>query len=285
MEKLSLVEEGIFPIVLDKAGQPLCDRPKTGFDIPGTVQGEGKLAGLPSLFVRLASCNLRCMWQLPNGMVSKCDTAYASFHVGKVVEWDIDDIIAVIAHNLKGIGHVVISGGEPLLQAAALAVLCKRLKEKTGVHITIESNATLFDERVAENVDLISLSPKLSNSSPSDKKMEMLGLTASGPFVYHAERRRNIVVVQKWVDAMRRQGTDFQLKFVVSDESEAKEIQHDFLSHLANIKPSDVLVMPLGANMDELSLTSSHVLPLAIANGWRYSPRIHIELFGCKQGV
>lgn len=285
MDKLSLVEEGIFPIVVDKDGNPVVDPPKTGWAIAGTVQGEGKLAGVPSLFVRLAACNLRCIWTLPNGEVSKCDTAYASFHVGKVIDWEVDDIIGVITKNLHNTKHVVISGGEPLLQAKPLAVLCKRLKEKTGVHITIESNSTLFDADLAESVDLISLSPKLANSDPDSSKLKTLGLTPSGPYLYHAERRRSISAIQKWINAMHRTGGDFQLKFVVSDKYEEKEIKHDFLAHLSGYLPSDILLMPLGANMGELALTSHEVLQLAVSNGWRFTPRIHIEMFGSKSGV
>jgi 7-carboxy-7-deazaguanine synthase len=77
--KITLANEGVFPIVRDKDGQLLPQVPATGITVAGTIQGEGKLAGVPSLFIRFSSCNLRCIWQLPDGTYSKCDTPYASF--------------------------------------------------------------------------------------------------------------------------------------------------------------------------------------------------------------
>ncbi|MFT3738313.1 MAG: 7-carboxy-7-deazaguanine synthase QueE [Breznakibacter sp.] len=285
MEKLVLVEEGVFPITVDKQGNPLSEAPKTGWPFSGTVQGEGKLAGVPSLFVRMASCNLRCMWLLPDGNVSKCDTGYASFNVGRTLEYTVDDMVRIIARNLGDMHHVVISGGEPMLQKRPLAALCHRIKELTGAHITIESNATIFDADVAAHVDLVSLSPKLSNSEPNGQKLETLGLAGSGPFVYHAERRRQIEVIQKWIDAMNWKAGEFQLKFVMANPDEETEIKEQFLAFLAGFKASDILAMPLGASMDELAQTTSFALQAAVRNGWRFSPRIHIELFGCREGV
>ena len=172
-----------------------------------------------------------------------------------------------------------------MLQKGPLAALCHQIKELTAAHITIESNATIFDAEVAANVDLISLSPKLANSDPNAQKLEAVGLSASGPFVYHAERRRQITVIQQWIDAMNWKAGEFQLKFVVAKPDEEHEIKEQFLAHLTGYKASDVLLMPLGANMDELAQTTPLALQMAVRNGWRFSPRIHIELFGSKQGV
>jgi 7-carboxy-7-deazaguanine synthase len=285
MSGLTLVSEGIFPIIVDKNGQPLPEKPKTGWAIAGTIQGEGKLAGVPSLFVRLAACNLRCIWRLPNGDISICDTAYASFHPHQPKEWPVDDIFLTIRHNAQNIRHVVISGGEPLLQHEALRDLCHRLKEELQMHITIETNATIYDDELARFVDLISLSPKLRNSEPDADKTKAANLNFGGTFLMHSQRRLNIGVIQQWIDASRKHNHDFQLKFVVSNALEELEIKDDFLSKLNNFAADDVMIMPLGGDNTALKTTTAMALEMAVRNGWRFSPRLHIELFGSKTGV
>jgi 7-carboxy-7-deazaguanine synthase len=285
MSKLVTVQEGIFPITCDHQGQPINELPRTGLSIAGTIQGEGKLAGMPSLFIRLAACNLRCMWYLPDGSLSKCDTPYSSFNTGKTITWESDQIINTISQNLGNITHVVITGGEPLLQKSTLKTLIPELKSKTGVHITIETNGTLFDAAVAQQTNLVSLSPKLQNSEPTPEKMKSSGIQPSGPFTFHASTRRNVEVIQQWIDHAHANGNDFQLKFVIGREEDETEIRNEFLSHLSSWQPSDILVMPLGASREQLNITTPLALQMAIANGWRYAPRLHIDLFGNISGV
>src|SRR5512138_2527058 len=113
-----------------------------------SIQGEGKLAGVPSVFVRASGCNLRCVW---------CDTPYAS--------WDpegehlaVDEIVRQVVDF--GSQHVVLTGGEPMIMPD-VAEVCAKLRE-AGKHVTIETAATIW-KPVA--VDLASLSPKLANST------------------------------------------------------------------------------------------------------------------------
>lgn len=285
MKSLTLVSEGIFPIVFDKHGSVLADAPKTGWTIPGTIQGEGKLAGVPSLFVRLAGCNLRCMWTMPDGSTSICDTAYASFNPDRPTDWVIDDVIDVIRCNCQNIKHLVISGGEPMMQAEALRAFCRRVKTELNLHITIETNGTIYDEEVAQWVDLVSLSPKLMSSDPTLAKVESAGYHFGGTFKFHASKRINIKAIQQWIDASHRYHHDFQLKFVVSKIDDEEEIKQAFLGQLAGFKLEDVLLMPLGGTNDELTKTTSMAVEMSVRNGWRFSNRLHISLFGSRTGV
>ncbi|MBN2165898.1 MAG: 7-carboxy-7-deazaguanine synthase QueE [Marinilabiliaceae bacterium] len=285
MGKIVLVDEGVFPIVKDVNGKMLDEIPQTGWNISGTVQGEGKLAGVPSIFIRLASCNLRCVWALPNGKLCHCDTSYASFFPVNVNEWDINDVVSTVKENLGNIKHVVITGGEPMLQLNAIVELCAELKKNCGVHITLESNGTIYSAEVAQYIDLVSLSPKLQNSVPSDDKLKKLQLKESLSFKYHDNNRKRIDVIQSWISNCRKKGTDFQLKFVVANLFESNEIRNDYLNILKGWYPTDVLLMPLGTNVGEIAITTPVAIQMAIVNGWRYTPRVHIDVFGCKKGV
>jgi 7-carboxy-7-deazaguanine synthase len=285
MNKLVLAKEGVFPIVKDGKGQRVSQQPNTGLGLSGTVQGEGKLAGVPSIFIRLSSCNLRCIWQMKDGSFCHCDTTYASFHPNETAEMEIDEIVALVEHNLGCIKHVVITGGEPLLQKKPLALLCQRLKEKLNVHLTLESNGTLFDAEVARWIDLFSISPKLSNSIPNEAKLSHYQLQPAGPYKFHADKRLNLTALQSYIDLCRSSNKELQLKFVIGQAQDDLEIKTDFVDHLKGLQQADIMLMPLGANRKELEISAQLVLRMAIENGWRYSPRIHIDLFDSKSGV
>jgi len=285
MNSLTLVNEGIFPIIRDKQGNILADAPKTGWAIPGTIQGEGKLAGVPSLFIRLAGCNLRCMWTMPDGSTSICDTAYASFNPDRPSDWAIDDVIDVIRCNCPTINHLVISGGEPMMQAAALREFCRRVKTELNLHITIETNGTIYDDEVARWVDLVSLSPKLKSSDPTLAKVESAGYHYGGTFKLHGSKRININAIQQWIDASHRYQHDFQLKFVVGSMDDEQEIKDEFLGQLNGYQSVDVMLMPLGGTTTELNKTTALAVEMSVRNGWRFSNRLHISLFGSRSGV
>src|SRR5215469_7026199 len=114
-----------------------------------SIQGEGKLMGMPSVFVRASGCNLRCVW---------CDTPYASWEP-EGEDHPVAEIVEKVATYPAR--HVVVTGGEPMIMPDVVE-LCDVLKSR-GYHITIETAATVFKE---VKVDLVSLSPKLSNSIP-----------------------------------------------------------------------------------------------------------------------
>lgn len=262
-----LAKDGIFPITKDKQGNLLPTQPASGLNIPGTIQGEGKLSGIPSLFIRLAGCNLHCNWQTDDGRLSPCDTAYAAYAVHGAYTMEIDDICQTVARNCAFLRHIVITGGEPLLQKEELKVLCYKLKQIKDFHITIETNATLYDSEVAEYIDFFSLSPKLSSSQ--------FGQNAVAP---------RPACIQQFINHAQKCQKDFQLKFVYARESDITEIK-TLLSQLENWQQEDILLMPLGANSEMLRINTDKTLEHCIRNGWRFCERLHISLFGDKPGV
>lgn len=221
-----------------------------------SIQGEGKLVGVPSVFIRASGCNLRCTW---------CDTPYASWNPeGR--DWPIDDIVREVAtYNAR---HVVLTGGEPMIMPDVVE-LCEALKRQ-GHHLTIETAATVF-----KNIphDLASLSPKLSNSTPLDRD--------GGRFAASHDRLRlNVPVIQQFIDA----GSAFQLKFVVADEHDLAEIV-ELLSKLHHWSPADVLLMPEGVDIETLASRKDWIADVCKRTGYRYCPRLHVELFGNTRGT
>jgi len=285
--RITLAEDGIFPIVYDAQGNKLKEMPRTGYLFPGTLQGEGKLNGMPSLFIRLAGCNLRCIWSLPDGNISACDTFYASFDTNTSFVMDVDDIVATVANNTQNLNHIVITGGEPLIVKRQLRSLLEKLKDKKDYHITIETNGTIYNESIIDLVNLVSISPKLSNSVPHIDKLKMLKNTKENDiYEYHEQRRINIPTLQAIIDhCVRDNNKSFQLKFVISIKEDILEIEKDILSKLVGWKSDDILLMPLGKNKKELQQNESVVASIATEYGYRYCPRLHIALYGSGKGV
>ncbi len=221
-----------------------------------SIQGEGKLVGVPSVFIRVSGCNLRCTW---------CDTPYASWNPeGR--DWSIDDIMREVAtYDAK---HVVLTGGEPMIMPD-VAHLCDALKQR-GHHLTIETAATVFRDVPH---DLASLSPKLSNSTPLDRD--------GGRFAESHERlRTNVPVIQQFIDA----SPEFQLKFVIADERDLAEIDK-LLSKLRHWSPIDVLLMPEGVDVETLASRKGWIADVCKRTGFRYCARLHVELFGNVRGT
>ena len=260
-----LAKDGIFPITKDSLGRQLGEMPASGFAFPGTIQGEGKLCGMPSLFVRLAGCNLHCRWKKAGGGFSPCDTAYAAYETRDARQASVEDVYRTLLMNRGNIRHVVITGGEPFLQAEELRELCRLLKSGESFHVTVESNATLYDEEVAQYVDFFSLSPKFPSSQ-------------GGKWVVRKE------VIQQFIDCTWKRGKDFQLKFVYSCEKDIAEIK-GLLARLRGWKNEDVLLMPLGGTLEEMRANVKETLEHCIREGWRYCDRLHLALFGSQAGV
>jgi 7-carboxy-7-deazaguanine synthase len=220
-----------------------------------SLQGEGRLLGTPSLFIRTSGCNLRCVW---------CDTPYTSWRP-EGSSWALEKILRRVDEHMAE--HVVITGGEPLL-AAEIEELTAALRRKRK-HVTIETAATLFKP---VDCDLISLSPKLANSTPWKRQ--------GGKFAaMHDQRRLNVPVLQAYLERY-----DYQLKFVVDSKEDFAEIG-DIVGRLRNVDPARVVIMAQGTTRNQLEEKRDWIVKNCLAYGYSFTPRLHIELFGNRRGT
>jgi 7-carboxy-7-deazaguanine synthase len=196
------------------------------------------------------------------------------------------------------IKHIVISGGEPTMQPEALTKLLITL-QSLGFKTTIETNATLFDENVAQYTNLCSMSPKLKSSTPWEANLKDTGIQFNQKWAERHERdRKNIDIIQQYIDncyekteagspdyTKRKVNNDFQLKFVVLSEDDIEEIENDFLKHINGVRPDDICLMPEGTLVDDLMSRSYWTVEACVKRGWRFTPRLHALMFGVKRGV
>ena len=223
-----------------------------------SVQGEGTLVGVPSVFVRSSGWNLRCGW---------CDTPYASWKP-EGDEMTVEAILAAV--EAFPTRFVVVTGGEPMV-AKEMAILLSKLRA-AGKHLTIETAGTVAPEGVA--CDLASISPKLAHSTPDEAR-------AGKAWVEKHERLRlQPEVLRAWCS-----NYDFQLKFVVASEADVSEVQTVIESIGLEIAPERILLMPEGITQEKLRERQGWLVEVCKRTGWRYSPRLHIDLFGNKRGT
>ena len=215
-----------------------------------SIQGEGSLVGVPSVFVRTSGCNLRCRW---------CDTPYTSWQP-EGTDWPLDRILDEV--KAQGARHVVVTGGEPMI-APEIMPLTERLR-KAGLHITVETAGTVF-EPVA--CDLMSISPKLSNSTPE------------GPFAAQHERVR----IQHEVLRRLIARYEYQLKFVMDKPQDLPEVVA--LVEALGADRGRVILMPEGIEREQLAERSVWLAEICKQEGFRFSPRLHVDLWGNRRGV
>lgn len=223
-----------------------------------SVQGEGKLTGIPSVFVRTSGCNLRCGW---------CDTPYASWEP-EGPEMSVAEIIAEVAKHPSH--HVVLTGGEPMV-AKGIHDLARALRA-LGKHITIETAGTIPPGGI--ECDLASVSPKLANSTPTPNSIEPAWVKR------HEETRLQPDVIRAWIDAFPH-----QLKFVVSEPSQLDEIERLLLELGTPVPPHRVQLMAEGRTPGELEDKAGFILEACKQRGYRFCHRLHIELFGNTRGT
>jgi 7-carboxy-7-deazaguanine synthase len=222
-----------------------------------SIQGEGELTGVPSVFVRTSGCNLRCVW---------CDTPYASWQPeGKPLT--VEGVVAEIMKHPPR--HVVLTGGEPMV-APGISELADALT-RLGRHVTIETAATIAPGGIA--CDLASLSPKLLNSAPDPRKHGTWRRK-------HEALRWQPDIVRAWLDAY-----PWQLKFVVTQPADIEEIEGMLAQLRRDVPRHKVLLMPEGTTASALRERSLWLSELCKQRGFRYAFRLQIELYGNTRGT
>jgi 7-carboxy-7-deazaguanine synthase len=170
------------------------------------------------------------------------------------------------------------------MQTDALVELVQKLNA-LFYHITIETNATIYDERISKYSNLMSMSPKLASSTPWVANLKNSGVEYKQKWAERHERDRiNIDVMQNYINDRTRKNCDFQLKFVVATEQDIEEIE-TILSQLRNFQPSDICLMPEGVDVNTLNSRTGWVAEQALKRGWRFCPRLHIMMFGKNRYV
>ena len=211
------------------------------------------MAGVPSVFIRLAGCPLRCRW---------CDTKYAWVDQAGA-DYNIDEVIEAVGK--WSCSHIVLTGGEPMI-CPELSELSHQLKTP-GRHITIETAGIAFVPDLP--CDLMSISPKLSNSTPDDSQLAQA----------HEAARLNIPVIRELIAAY-----EYQLKFVVDSADDLPDITK-ILHAIGDINPIKVMLMPQSATREELLAKSPIVAELCKQKGFTFCPRLQVLLWDTQRGV
>lgn len=224
-------------------------------EIFASLQGEGPTAGLPSVFVRLALCNLRCRW---------CDTAYTwdwerYDREMETVEVDLATAAGLVRDRAgETIRNVVLTGGEPLLQGEALAGLAGVLVG-AGYRIEVETNGTLLPPAaLARHVAQWNVSPKLASSGNPDRR------EAPGVLEWFAARP------EAW------------WKFVVVSPADVGEVRR--LAGRYGVPPGRIFLVPEGTDAATLWERSGWLAAACRETGYRLGSRLHVLLWGNVRG-
>ena len=235
-------------------------------EIFASLQGEGPSAGRPCVFVRLSRCNLACRW---------CDTAYTWRFIGDlrphrhdmIFERTENQIVLDVREVVMRVlalrpTRLVLTGGEPLLQAPALAQLIPLLKEAIpSLHVEIETNGTVPPlHTLMQLVDQFNVSPKLQHSG-NDANLALVP-----------------ELLRDW--AANRKAW---FKFVVAAPEDTAAVAE--LQALYRIQPERLFVMPEGTDSETLRKRSKWLAQEALRHGWSFSDRLHIHLYGDVRGT
>lgn len=231
-------------------------------EIFASLQGEGPSIGQPSVFVRLSRCNLACTW---------CDTAYTWRFSGdnrphrdgvdfarEANQLTLEE--ADVAARIAALGptRLVITGGEPLLQGAALA---RMVAELPDMHIEIETNGTVIPAPALDAlVHQYNVSPKLAHSG----NPETLALIPERLAAWAADARA-------------------YFKFVVAGPEDVEQVLDLKRTYL--IPGERIFLMPEGTASAALRERMAWLAPLAVQHGVRLTDRLHIHLYGDTRGT
>jgi len=230
-----------------------------------SLQGEGKLAGVPTVFVRTSGCNLRCWF---------CDSYHTSWEPTHA--WvDLEDIIEEV-HDYDEAEHVVITGGEPMIHET-VSDLLERLGD-AGYHTTIETNGTIYRD---SSINLASISPKLQSSTPTQERVP----DCDGEWASRHDRCR----IDMEALAALIEDYESQLKFVVTGRDDMPEIEQVIArireTTTTTIPDDEILLMPEGMTRESLDESQTEVAALAQEYGYRYTPRLHVDLWNDIPGT
>ena len=270
-----------------------------------SIQGEGNFAGQPSFFMRVSGCNLRCVFK-----GSRCDTPYSSFDPETSPYKTMDDLVNTFLEMVKkhrDVYHLVITGGEPMMYKKELIEFFKaihpRLDGERDLFITIETNGTIKPFTEAEEdemgwgIDLYSVSPKLTNSVG---EVGEYGLSKVA-----IERHKKLRIQPEVLLAYVLTGK-YQFKFVYSGESVVDEIKNlydvletmvaqaddsgryltpAYMDFTSQHPQNHTLLMPEGLTNEQLANTRQECAEVCLREGWTYTDRLHIVIWGDKRGV
>ena len=277
-----------------------------------SIQGEGRWVGTPSVFLRMFGCNFECRgfgqgrdqskWlpkdQMPhvtdpNRLNYKsyhelpvpeigCDTSASWSHLYKHIATNEEN--SVIAEKLLNLTphknwdsiHLIITGGEPMLWQKQIPDLLSQKALEGLEHVTIETNATQklkpeFKEFLYDQVLRGYSSNKIHITWSCSPKLKISG--------------------EAWKDAIKPEvvqeyasipNSDLYLKFVIQDREDIKEVKTAQHAYGLNVP---VYLMPCGGTIEGLELTERGVAELALKYGYRFSPRLHVNLFGNAWGT
>ena len=231
-------------------------------EIFASLQGEGPSAGMPVAFLRLSRCNLACRW---------CDTAYTwrfegdarPHRAGETFERKANQVTldeAEVAQRIAALGQsrLVVTGGEPLLQAGALARLLALLPDMT---VEIETNGTVAaPPRLDVRIDQYNVSPKLA----------------------HSGNPAELALLPERLDAYATDPRAF-FKFVIAEPGDVDEVLA--LKERYRFRPGHVFLMPEGTDSATLRAREQWLAPLCLEHGFRMSDRLHIHLYGDTRGT
>jgi len=236
------------------------------------LQGEGKYIGIPHLLIRVTGCKLRC--QFAGG--SFCDTPYASWAPEKG-KYTLDDVIDFY-EKYPQIKYTMITGGGPTAHPELLMNLCDIAVNKYDHWVTIETEGSQF---VHTDAQFISLSPKLSNSTPVPGTiMPYTGKEVTEKQkTQHEQWRTNYSAMKELLNEHQ----EYQVKPVISNETDLKEFKT--LQKILSVPNDKVYLMPEGLNREQLTRRRLWLTDICVKEGYNYTDRLHIITYGDKRGV
>ena len=214
-----------------------------------SIQGEGPSVGKPAVFLRLSGCNLRCTW---------CDSKFT---------WEqlpfskIADVVKEI--KKYPVKHLIITGGEPTMQQEGIVELLKKLK---GYTVELETNGSI-PLKIGKMFNQINCSPKLESSGNKPYKLQIL------PSEKYQSKRSNV----------KGQMSKVIYKFVIGKKSDLNEMKEYCEKY--KIPKDRTYLMPLGVTKETIGKTSAWLIETCKKEGYNFSPRLHIMIWGNKRAT